>query len=665
MNSVRPREYQEECVSRIQEARRLSNKSLVVMAPGLGKTLTCAFDLQDYLKTRPSDRVLVLCHSEAILSQTKDVFKSVFGDEYSYGMYNGREKTLRRPDFLFANLQSMNLHLEEFAANEFSYIVMDEAHHAPAETFRKVVDHFVPNFLLGMTATPDRMDGADLDGIFGETVYECDIVDAVRNGWLASVDYRLELDELQNLDSFLYTNRPICIKQLNRELFIPKRDEEIVRLIRERSSEKKDPTIVIFCQTINHAERIANIMEDAVVIHSELPKTEQKKRLDAFREGKAKVVCVVNMLNEGIDIPRTDIIVFLRVTQSNVIFLQQLGRGLRLTEGKDDVLVLDFVATADRLNQIFELEREFKGKEGKPVTSKGRGNSFSLNIDTPAFVEKKVDICNMIERAKAFRSAGMMTNDELVQLLADLGKRLGRAPSIKDCCPANGVPSHETYRMRFGSYEKALILAGYTPRNLHHRKYASREEMLEFCRKFYQENGKAPGKRILEKDPDAPGLSQITYEFGSLNNYVREAGCPVNKFILDLSREEMLRLLSEKCEQLGRSPSMAEVDADPNMPDSVSYYKRFGGHSLNTALELIGRKPNAQHNSSKWRFLTKEEAIELLREKQSKQERTLTMHDVSNDPDIPGYQFYVKMFGNFPAALAMIGRKPNRPRKAR
>lgn len=228
MSKFKPKEYQSECVAKIQEARNGGkSKALVVMAPGLGKTLTCAFDLQGYFTTHPDGHVLVLCHSEAILSQTKNVFKSVFGDEYSYGMYNGKEKASRRSDFLFANLQSVNLHLEEFNPDGYDYVVVDEAHHAPAETYKKAIEHFNPEFLLGMTATPDRMDGADLEGIFGETVYERDIVDAVQNGWLSGVDYRLELDEIHNLDDFLEKNI-ITLSQLNRELFIPKRDEEII-----------------------------------------------------------------------------------------------------------------------------------------------------------------------------------------------------------------------------------------------------------------------------------------------------------------------------------------------------------------------------------------------------------------------------------------------------
>lgn len=404
-------------------------------------------------------------------------------------------------------------------------------------------------------------------------------------------------------------------------------------------------------------------MDDAVVIHSELPKIEQTKRLKAFRDGEVMTVCAVNMLNEGIDIPRTDIIVFLRVTQSATVFLQQLGRGLRIAEGKGDVLVLDFVANAERLDQIFMLEKEFKKRNNTAPDKATAQNHFTLNIDTSEFREKKIEILHLIEKAKSFRGVAELTNEQLIQMLKDLGKRLGRTPTQKDCCSENDMPSYETYRERFGSFENALRLAGYVITRVRHRVFKSRDAMLDYCRDYYRREGKAPGRRFIASDPDAPSMQEIKREFGSLNGYVAAAGCPVNKFIVELSDEEMLELLEQKCEELGRNPTTAEVDEDPNMPNAVSYYKRFGSSSLNGALELIGRKPNAQHNSSKWRNLTNEDLIRLLAEKQSKQDRTVTLADIKADPNMPGASVYIRRFKSFPTALALIGRKPNRSRK--
>ena len=223
--------------------------------------MTSIFDIKQFFEDNSdNERVLILCHSEAILNQTKDVFKRNFGDIYSYGMYNHAQKTRRRTDFLFANLQSVNLHLDDFDPCEFDYILVDEAHHAPAETYRKAIEYFQPQFLLGMTATPDRVDDADLSEIFGETVFEYRLVDAIRDRWLSRVKYRIKTDELQNLKFILDSGNRYTLSQLNREIFLPKRDEEIVRIIKDEIKNREDPTTVIFCQSIAHAEHIAKLM---------------------------------------------------------------------------------------------------------------------------------------------------------------------------------------------------------------------------------------------------------------------------------------------------------------------------------------------------------------------------------------------------------------------
>lgn len=584
MSNVKPKTYQSECLEKIQEARGNGRKKvLVVMAPGLGKTITCALDLQDYLRTNPNGHTLVLCHSEPILSQTKDVFKHIFGDQCSYGMYNYTEKPTRKPDFLFANLQSVNLHLNEFASDEFDYIVVDEAHHAPAETYRKAIEHFSPDFLLGLTATPDRMDGADLSQIFGETVYECDLADAISNGWLSGVDYRLELDELQNLDKFLTEeNENISMAQLNREFFVPKRDEEIIKLIRERSSTKNNPTTVVFCQTIGHAEHIAGLMGNAEVIHSKMPKAEQHRILKAFRAGEIMTICAVNMLNEGIDIPRTDVIVFLRVTQSTTIFLQQLGRGLRLAKGKGDVLVLDFVASAERLDQIFMLDSSFK-RQKQSIERKGTvpRNHFTLNVDTPKFKEKLVDIVDLIKAAKNYQRQRYFSEEDIIDALRRAATDLGRTPTIMEISASTNCPSPCTIYKFFQTYNDALFAAGLTQNQMSTR--TSDDDLLKMLQQKAEKDGRTPMQKDISTDPDMPSVSLYKKRFGCYNTALKLAGLSPNVGKPD---EELLTMLKQKAEKDGKTPTCKDVNSDPDMPSVTAYKKRFG--SYNAALKLAG-----------------------------------------------------------------------------
>ena len=152
-----PFDYQKECLSAIRETRRSSKKALVVMASGLGKTVTVAFDAKSWRREHRG-RVLYLCHQNDILYQAKTTFEGIIGHEFSYGYFHGEEKTLHSVDFLFASLQTIERHKRKFGRQEFTYVVVDESHHSQAKTFRSTIEYFEPEFLLGATATPDRLD---------------------------------------------------------------------------------------------------------------------------------------------------------------------------------------------------------------------------------------------------------------------------------------------------------------------------------------------------------------------------------------------------------------------------------------------------------------------------------------------------------------------------
>ena len=575
MNAYKPRVYQRECIKALSKARAEGeNKALIVMASGLGKTITSAFDIVQYFKSHRDGRVLVLCHSQAIQYQTKKYFKKVFGDEYSYGMYNGVEKASTKTDFLFANLQSVNIHKDEFAPDEFSYCIVDEAHHSPAETYKKAIQYFKPQFLLGMTATPERTDAAGLEDIFGKTVFEYRLESAIRDGWLSDLDYHVLTDEIQNLQQFLDTEVRISLSQLNRKVFVPKRDEEIVRIIKEELSHKKDPTTVIFCQTIEHAERFAELMGDAVVIHSKLDDDTVRERLEGFYSGSIKTVCAVDMLNEGIDVPRTDVIVFLRVTQSKIVFTQQLGRGLRLAENKGKVLVLDFVGAVERFCMLCQLQKELNESISRYPHRKidEEHEFFNLEIDTPVFRDRKVDIIELIEKARNY--VGSYSNDELLQLLKEFGIKLGHTPSIMEVNADPDMPNATTYANHFGSFVEACLLAGFElkPNN----KRYSDKELLDFLCICAERVGHVPTSKDLNKFPDMPSAVTYRNRFGGLMAATEKAGLGKSRGAYDLSDDEMANLYLEFANELGRRPNSEEIKDNPKLPSPGCYRNRFG-----------------------------------------------------------------------------------------
>lgn len=394
-----PHPHQEECLTSVQEVRdRSIKKALVVMATGLGKTVTVAFDTKRWRERYGMGRVLFLCHNNDILYQAKTTFQAVNGPESTYGYFHGEEKHLHRVDFLFSSFQTMKGHRELFSPDEFDYIVVDESHHSQADTFRSTLDYFRPKFILGVTATPDRLDELDIREIFGKEVYCLPLEVAMVRGLVTPVDYRLLTDEIQLSKAIEVGDRRISIASLNRRIFIPKRDEEIAKIIMRHVSELEKPRVIVFCNSIKHCEHLAEYIPDSFAIHSNVPDRERAVKLEMFRQGIIGTILTVDAFNEGIDIPQANVVVFLRSTQSHTIFLQQLGRGLRKSDGKDKVIVLDFVANCERIKMVHKLWRIIED------TRQGEGHGveqpapMTLNLEGHHFDEKLVKVLDILGR---------------------------------------------------------------------------------------------------------------------------------------------------------------------------------------------------------------------------------------------------------------------------
>ncbi len=516
---IKPREYQRECLVAIDNAIANGEKrALVVMASGLGKTYTSAFAVERYLANKRFARVLVLCHSEKILRQTKEKFQEYFGEEFSYGMYVNYDKTTRPTNFLFATFQTMKDNRKEFPKDEFAYIIVDEAHHSHARTYFPTIRYFEPEFLLGLTATPDRLDGQKIEEIYGEPVYELGFVEATKRGLIAECDYRLVLDDLsqERLDEYLASDEKLSIKQLNRTLFIKKRDEEIVRLIGEYSAGVENPKTMIFCRTVEHARKIAKLIGDkAALVYKKNGDSANDRALKSFKEGEINTIISVDMLNEGIDVPDANVVVFLRNTVSPAVFYQQLGRGTRLSEGKDKVLVLDFVDNCERIKTILELKQEIDNFKVRPphgdegAHGDGDANSkekFTLNIATLEFKEQMVDILEVLERAQ---NSLHWSVDAIVEFIRRLGADLGRTPHISDVRNCSEAPSINAIIRNCGSFNRAVELAGFKP-------YSSLTE--DDARRLLIEkavDGIMPSRSVFDKDPELPWSRTIINALGA------------------------------------------------------------------------------------------------------------------------------------------------------
>lgn len=349
--TIEPHDVQKKALEALDLARKEGkNRGLVVLATGLGKTFLSIFDA----KLLGAKRILFIVHVDHILKQTKNSFEKVMPERVEdMGFFTGKEKTYQGKDIIFSTIQTINKesNLSQFSADYFDYIIIDESHHTAAPSYRKVVDYFTPKFFLGLTATPDRMDAKDILEFYDNNlIFEMGQSEAIRQGYLASLNYKGFKDNV-DYSNIYYNGFRYDIGDLNKNLMIERRDKAVIDKFKELAINKKT---IGFCVSIDHADwcaeqfRAAGI--DAVSIHS---KIEDKNTngayqsaseiIDAFDKGKHQVAFVVDMLNEGIDIPDVECLLMLRPTESTSILTQQIGRGLRIADNKDEILVLDFI----------------------------------------------------------------------------------------------------------------------------------------------------------------------------------------------------------------------------------------------------------------------------------------------------------------------------------
>ncbi len=375
------------------------------MASGLGKTVTVALDIKNWLKEHRG-RVLYLCHQNDILYQAKATIQAVLGSSSTFGFFHGTEKNLRGVDCLFASFQTMERSLDFFDPEEFSYVAVDESHHSQADTYRSVVEYFRPRFLLAVTATPNRRDHRNIRELYGEEVYFLPLDEALARELVCPVDYRLMSEEI-DLDEIIRQEAKdrLSIKALNRHIFLPRRDEEIAAIIGKHSGECTDPKIIVFCPSIEYCGRLTTLMPGSLPLHARIAQKERAVRLELFRQGIINAVLTVDAFNEGVDIPRANVVVFLRSTASSTVFLQQLGRGLRKADGKEKVVVLDFVANCERINMVYDLweaamegfER-VRGNQEKGTITAPQATPMTLNVNHPGFRERIVKVREILER---------------------------------------------------------------------------------------------------------------------------------------------------------------------------------------------------------------------------------------------------------------------------
>ncbi|MFL0196229.1 DEAD/DEAH box helicase [Clostridium sp. WILCCON 0269] len=341
---IKPNEMQEMAIKSLDRLRHSGeNKALVIAATGTGKTYMSAFDV---IKYNPR-RMLFLVHREEILRDAEKTFKKLVKNKNkSTGLLTGTSKEIDA-DYVFSTVQSMNNYIDNFKKDDFEYIIVDEAHHAASSSYKKIMDYFKPKFLLGMTATPERCDGGNIFDIFsGNIALEVRLREALEQELIVPFHYFgiTDIDGIDLSDVSLQD-----IDEIVKRLKVNERVDFIIEKVLFYGYDGEKCKCIGFCANIDHAEYMASEFNKRGIKsvcltgkNSPSGRAVYIKRLEND-DDELEVIFTVDIFNEGVDIPSINLVLMLRPTSSPIIFIQQLGRGLRKHKGKTFLTVLDFI----------------------------------------------------------------------------------------------------------------------------------------------------------------------------------------------------------------------------------------------------------------------------------------------------------------------------------
>ncbi|WP_280403062.1 DEAD/DEAH box helicase family protein [Nocardia brasiliensis] len=360
--TVTPRPYQAAALWALSRDLDGTGRALLILATGLGKTVVGGEVIAAHLRQHPGDQVLVVAHAKDLVHQLERALWRHLPKEVPTRLLTGDTKPDDLSGVTCATVASA------LSAARSGYrprlVVVDEAHHVGADGYYdQLLSVLKESRVLGVTATPWRGDSHDITERFGPASYTLGIEEGMKRGYLARVDYRLFLDNIDWDVVRAASENEYTISDLNARLFLPQRDESIRDELAAVWAATAHPRAIVFCRTKEHAERVADLLgrnplwTGALALHNGLGKREQQRRLLAFRSGQIPILTSIDILNEGVDVPDVNILCFARVTHSRRIFIQQLGRGLRLREGKTQVTVLDFVSDIRRVAAALNMKR--------------------------------------------------------------------------------------------------------------------------------------------------------------------------------------------------------------------------------------------------------------------------------------------------------------------
>lgn len=460
---IEPLSYQEPMLEALDAERKLHDrhKNLIVAATGTGKTIVAALDYRRMVeeqKRKPP--LLFVAHRIELLEQAMRVYREVLQDP-NFGELLSGLHVPARGTHVFATIQTLNNNLEQFSPEQYIVVVIDEFHHAQASTYQKLLSYIQPKELLGLTATPERGDGVNVAKFFDYRIaYELRVWDALQNGLLAPMSYFGINDGTDLRDvKWSRTSKAYDTSELS-DFYIRQGDSRVRLILSELEKHVFDFSELVglgFCVSIKHAEfmaeRFSKFGLPAQAVTSATPESERRTAIERLRNGELKVLFTVDLFNEGVDIPDVNTLLLLRPTESPIVFLQQLGRGLRRQPGKV-CTVLDFLGMQ---NENFNFEARYSALTGK----RGRRLQREIEEEFPSLPGGTNIQLDAVTSDRALRSVRRFSRNNIIRLRA-LVQQEGTT-DLSEFLANTYLQIEDLYRSKDGGWTRLLRSQGLYP----------------------------------------------------------------------------------------------------------------------------------------------------------------------------------------------------------
>ncbi len=598
---IKPYHYQNEMLEKLQVEREVFGryKNLLVAATGVGKTVISAFDYRRFLReNNGSAKLLFVAHREEILKQSIETFRAILRDPNFGDLFVGKHVPSSL-DHLFVSIQSFNSSrlYEKTSSDYYDFIIVDEFHHAAAESYKRLLDHYQPKILLGLTATPERMDGKDILSYFDHTIAtEMRLPEAINRKLLSPFQYFVVSDTV-DLSKLKWGRRGYDIRELeNVYTSNDMRSTQIVKSLYKYVTDIDEVKGLGFCVSVEHAKYMAEFFNKSNIPSLALDgNTDTKTRNEAkenLASGEIKFIFVVDLYNEGVDIPEVNTILFLRPTESLTVFLQQLGRGLRLAEDKECLTVLDFVGQAHR---NYDFEEKFRALIGKTK------QSVKYYVENGFFNLPKGCFIQLEKRAKEYilRNINESTNNRsnLISKMKYFSGETGLKLTLNnflhhyhldlyDFYGKNGDRSFQRMMVEAGLREDFQSeMEGFITKRLPSLFHINSRSFLEFMMRYIKE-------RKCETDNERLMLNMFYYTF--YQDHPQKAGFTsieegVQKIVENkVFQEEILEILQYNYSEL----DIMEIENDFDFPCPLGVHCTYSKAQIMAALGYFNEDKN-------------------------------------------------------------------------